>query len=222
MKKITYILFLVLSMVLYSCSEGDQLEVEPEVPENPQQPDAPNENGDEEGNNTSPTGRSLIAYYSWSGNSRGFAQILHNLTGAEIVEVTMTNPYSATTDQQLYSIATAELNRIDRDGVYPAINTVIESLEAYDTVFLLTPLWHARMSTPMQSFLYSHAEKLAGKRLALIITSASSGVSQVMADARRLCPNSILTNELWINYAAMNGDITALITNWLLGIGVSP
>ena len=220
MKKITYILFLALSMVLYSCSEGNQLEAEPEVPENPHQPATPDENNKDE-DDTTPTGKYLIVYYSWSGNSRGFAQTLSNLTGAEIVEISVTNPYSATTDQQLYPIATAELNRIDRDAVYPEINTVIEGFEAYDTVFLLTPLWHARMSTPMQSFLYSHAEKLAGKRLALLITSASSGVSQVMADARRLCPNSTLASELWINYAAMNGDITTLISNWLSGIGVS-
>lgn len=55
------------------------------------------------------------------------------------------------------------------------------------------------MAAPLQSFLFSHGAEMAGKNIGLIVSSASSGVSGVEADAKRLIPDgNFLTPSLWI------------------------
>ena len=36
----------------------------------------------------------LIAFYSWGGNTRGIAHEIQRQTGADLIEITMVNPYS--------------------------------------------------------------------------------------------------------------------------------
>ncbi len=89
-----------------------------------------------------------------------------------------------------------------------------------DGIVVCYPLWYSRMATPMQSFLHAHASQLSGKTLALICTSASSGISQTVADARRLCPNSIIPEALWIRASAI-GNAHEEIAQWLTEIGIN-
>lgn len=37
----------------------------------------------------------MIAYFSWSGNTRGIAQEIQNQTGADIFEISPVEPYSS-------------------------------------------------------------------------------------------------------------------------------
>ena len=48
------------------------------------------------------------------------------------------------------------------------------------------------MAAPMQTFLYNNANELEGKKLGLIVSSASSGISGVERDAHRLIPKGDL------------------------------
>lgn len=179
-----------------------------EIPEEPE-PDPNPEPG---------SNRCLVVYYTWSGNSRSLANDMGDILGCEIVQIELTTPYTATTDQELYPIAQAEIAAIDNNGTYPSIKTTIENLGDYDTVLVGYPLWYSRMATPMQAFLHNHAEQLSGKTIALFCTSASSGISGTVADARRLCPNSTLTETLWVRSSAINNAHNSII-NWLRQIG---
>lgn len=46
------------------------------------------------------------------------------------------------------------------------------------------------MANPMLTFLHNHAEKLAGKQVALAVTSYSSGISNVVVDAHNILPEA--------------------------------
>lgn len=162
--------------------------------------------------------RCLVVYYTWSGNSRSLANDIGDILDCEVVQVELTTPYTATTDQELYPIARAEIAAIDNNGTYPSIKTTIENLSDYDTVLVGYPLWYSRMATPMQTFLHDHAGQLSGKTIALFCTSASSGISGTVADARRLCPNSTLTEALWVRSSAISNAHNSII-NWLRQIG---
>lgn len=164
--------------------------------------------------------RSLVVYYSWSGNSESLASEVAGILGCNTVEVELTTPYAATSDQELYPIAQAEIAAIDNEGRYPSIRTTVSDMDKYDNIIICYPLWYSRMATPMQSFLHNHAAQLAGKTLALICTSASSGISQTVADARRLCPDSTIPEALWIRASSV-GSARANIEQWLSDIGIS-
>lgn len=120
----------------------------------------------------------------------------------------------------MLTVGQQELNAIDNQGTYPAINTNVESFEDYDVVFIGYPLWYSRMATPMQSFLHSHASKLSGKKIALFCTSASSGMSGTITDARRLCPEANFPESLRIGSSSANNSHDDLVS-WLGRIGIT-
>lgn len=159
-------------------------------------------------------GRCLIVYYSLSGNTRSVATGICHQTGGTLLEVKTSTPYPGEYNEIL-AVARQEISAIDNDGVYPHIETLAANFSSYDIVFICTPLWHGRMATPMQSFLHSYSTKLGSKKLALAVTSAGSGISSVIADARRLCPQSVFTGEaLWIR-AVQSGSAHDDIAEWL-------
>ena len=158
-------------------------------------------------------GKSLIVFYSWSGNSRTIATELQALIGSDVVEITPTTPYTGNYNQML-DVARQEITAIDNNRNYPAIKTTVNNINSYDTVFIIYPLWWSRMATPMQTFLHNHSNQLRGKTLALVCTSGSSGISQTVADARRLCPDSTFTEALHIRSSAINNARNQL-TAWL-------
>ena len=163
--------------------------------------------------------RILVVYYSWGGNSRSLAADIAQTLGCERVEVELTTPYTATSDSELYPIAQAEIAAIDNNGVYPSISTSVADIANYDAIVVVYPLWYSRMATPMQSFLHNHGSRLAGKTVAPVCTSASSGISQTVADARRLCPGATVTEALWVRSSNVSSSHTA-IAAWLENIGL--
>ena len=100
----------------------------------------------------------LIVYYSWSGNTEKIVNEIHTSVGGDLLKVEVAVPYKAKTDQELYPVATQEINAIDNNGIYPEISTEIDSLDKYDTIFICYPLWHSRMATPMQPFLNKYGK----------------------------------------------------------------
>ena len=98
---------------------------------------------------------------------------------------------------------------------YPAIKPVNRNVADYDTVIIVTPLWWSNMAAPMQSYLFQEGSKMAGKTIGLIVSSYSSGISSVVADAKRLIPEGKFVEEsLWINNSNRSGK-DGLIKNWL-------
>lgn len=77
----------------------------------------------------------------------------------------------------------------DQAASYPAIKSVDKEAGEYDTIIVVTPLWHSRMAAIMQTYLFQNSDKLKGKNIGLVVSSASSGISGVEADAKRLLPD---------------------------------
>lgn len=163
--------------------------------------------------------RYLAVYFSRSGYTKSVVDEIEAQTNAMTIEVVPAVPYSADYNATL-TRARQEIAAIDDSDTYPAIETVIEDFDAYDAIFVCTPLWYGRMATPVQSFLHVHAEKLRGKTVALAVTSASTGISAVVSDARRLCPASLFAGEaLWIRNSE-TGTLPERIAGWLETLGV--
>jgi hypothetical protein len=79
----------------------------------------------------------------------------------------------------------------------------------------VTPLWWSQMAAIMQTYLFQSAAQMAGKHVGLIVSSHSSGISGVVADARRLLPEvTWMGDALWIN-ASNHSRRASLIEDWL-------
>lgn len=67
----------------------------------------------------------------------------------------------------------------------------------------------------MQTFLFNYGKEMSGKHIGLIVSSASSGISNVVADAKRLIPGGdFLGHDLWIRSSQVD-NCHSMISKWL-------
>ena len=163
-------------------------------------------------------GKTLVVYYSYTGNCRAIVNTLTSQIEADVLEIQPAEKglkYEANN----YALGTQLLNAIkanpnDADS-YPAIDPVTTSLSDYQNIIIITPLWWSQMAAIMQTYLFNNSSQMAGKHVGLIVSSHSSGISGVVADARRLLPDvTWMGDALWIN-ASNHSNRASLIENWL-------
>lgn len=224
MKKLFLLIMLLssLGLAMEACSPNDDPEnvVTPTPEPVPEPVPEPNPDPTPDPEPQPGNGRYLIVSFSRSGNTRSVATEIRNQLDGTLIEVIPTTSYPPDYDATL-SRARQEIDAIDNNGTYPSIQTTVESFDDYNVIFICTPLWYTRMSVPMQSFLHSHSAKLTGKRLALAVTSSSSGISSVVADARRLCSGSTFIGDaLWVR-ASQSGNAHYMVSEWLNTLDLS-
>jgi multimeric flavodoxin WrbA len=167
---------------------------------------------------TSLNAKTLIVYYSFTNNIRTVVNELSTQIEADVLEVLPTEEnvdYAANN----YAIGSALISAIRNNpndaSSYPAIKTTINNLADYNTVIIATPLWWSNMAAPMQTFLFTYGAQMAGKNIGLIVSSASSGISGVESDAKRLIPEgNFLESNLWIR-SSQTSNAASLISSWL-------
>ena len=167
---------------------------------------------------TETTAKTLVVYYSYTGNSR---EIVNTLTSQIEVDVLEIQPAEKGLKYEAdnYALGTQLLNAIKANpndaNSYPSIDPVTTSLDDYQNIIIVTPLWWSQMAAITQAYLFQNASKMEGKHVGLIVSSHSSGISGVVSDAERLLPHVTWMGEaLWIN-ASNHGNRTSLIEDWL-------
>lgn len=162
--------------------------------------------------------RTLIVYYSYTNNIERIMTELSKQITADILEIEPAEKgldYAANN----YAIGSAQISAIrnnpDNPSSYPTIDPVDINLAQYDCIIIGAPLWWSQMAAPLQSFLFKFGKEMTGKKIGLIVSSASSGISGVEADAKRLIPEGIfLSPSLWIRSSQISGA-KSMLENWL-------
>ncbi len=119
-------------------------------------------------------GRVLVVYFSGTGRTRGVAEKIASLTGAELLEILPAQPY--TTEDLNYNDsttrATVEQNTPD---ARPEIANEI-SLDGCTTLYLGYPIWWGQAPRILSSFVESH--DFTGMTVIPFCTSGSSGAGR--------------------------------------------
>ena len=170
---------------------------------------------------TGTTAKTLVVYYSYTGNCREIVTMLTSQMEADVLEIQPAEKGLKYEDNN-YALGTQLLNAIKANpndtGSYPAIDPVATSLDDYETIIIVTPLWWSQMAANMQTYLFNYGPQMAGKNVGLIVSSASSGISGVVDDCKRLVPEGKYFSEnLWINHSNHSNRAT-LIQDWLTAI----
>ena len=168
--------------------------------------------------------KTLVVYYSYTGNARAIATELTRQISADVLEIQPAEK-GLKYEADNYAIGTQLLDAIkanpDNAASYPAIDPVTVSVSDYSTVIIVTPLWWSRMAAIMQTYLFQVGADLAGKNVGLVVTSASSGISSVVADFKRLVPDAdYLGENLWINNSN-RANMPSLVAGWLKTCGLN-
>lgn len=96
-------------------------------------------------------GKTLVAYFSWSGNTQEMASYIAEQTGGDLLELQPETPYP-TDYNECGDVALAERDSDAR----PAIANLPESIEEYDTVLIGYPIWWHTAPMIIGTFLESY------------------------------------------------------------------
>ena len=119
--------------------------------------------------------KTLIAYFSWSGNTVPIAEKLVRKTRGDLFRIERTIPYSTDYHTCAYEEAKEEADKHLR----PAIRGPLPDLAAYDAVMIAFPIWWYTMPTPVMTFLESLPD-WRGKKLYVFASAYSDIPSQFM------------------------------------------
>lgn len=92
--------------------------------------------------------KSLVLFYSWSGNTRRIARIIAEKTGADLWELQPETDCPQNYDEVL-SQARDEIQRKQ----YPPLRPMDLDWSAYEVVYLGTPNWWSTTAPPVTAFL---------------------------------------------------------------------
>ncbi|MDD3409590.1 MAG: flavodoxin [Eubacteriales bacterium] len=159
------------------------------------------------------SGRVLIAYFSWGGNTRGIAEEIQRQTGFDLFEITLVTPYSDDYETVLDQ-AQADQNVQAR----PELAERVENMAQYDTILLGYPNWWASIPMPVASFLESY--DFSGKTILPFCSHGGGRFGQSLTAIAKLAPNATLMEGLAIEYSG-GGDRNDRITQWLHASGIS-
>ena len=132
---------------------------------------------------TSGRSRTLVAFFTRSGNTRLIAGKVRRDLGADLFEITPAEPYP-----EDYEDTVAQAEREKRAAYEPPLKGSVGEIGAYSTVYLGFPIWGSTAPTVIKSFLSKH--DLAGKELVPLITHGGYGAGDSLAVLRRMAPNS--------------------------------
>lgn len=176
------------------------------------------------GNAQSPadTPKTLVVYYSYTGNCKAIANTLLSQIEADVLEIQPAedNLDYAANNYELGSSLIARIRENPKSAnSYPAIRPTDTDLQKYSSIIIVAPLWWNNMAAPLQTYLFLNGPKMKGKHVGLVVSSYSSGISDVVGDARRLVPECQFFNTpLWIDHAG-HSRRSRLISDWLNDIG---
>lgn len=155
-------------------------------------------------------GNTLILYFSMSGNTETVANYIHEEIGGDIVKLETVQTYPEDYDE-LVDYAREE----QRDNARPELETTIENIEQYDTIFLGYPNWWSDMPMPIYSFLDQY--DLSNKTIVPFITHGGSGLSGTSANIANEEPDAVVTEGLAINGDDVD-DCQDEVNEWLNGL----
>ncbi|MDO4198850.1 MAG: flavodoxin [Erysipelotrichaceae bacterium] len=211
MKKIKiFTLILLVILVLVGCSNNS-------TPADPANTDTTPENTDivpEEtpvSEDTEP--RILVAYFSATGNTKGVAEKMAGILGADLYEIVPAVPY--TTADLNYNDSSCRANQEQNDKSFRTeIVGSVDNMDQYDIVLIGHPVWWGEEPRIIDTFV--EAYDFNGKIVSNFCTSGGSGVSNSTNNLKNMLPDSDYRDGMRFDKNAGEDDIN----NWLTGINI--
>lgn len=121
--------------------------------------------------------KTLVVYYSGSGNTRRVAEAIAQAANADIFEIVPTEVY--TSDDLNWTNSNSRVSREhDNESLrdVPLTTTEVPDWDSYDIVLLGYPIWWGIAAWPVNNFV--KANDFTGKTVIPFATSSSSGMGQ--------------------------------------------
>lgn len=169
----------------------------------------------EEGQEESVGERVLIAYYSYSGVTKGISQRLQQKTGGDLLELVPAEPYS----EDMYEASDrAEEER--ESGNLPELTGELPSINNYDVILVGGPVWSETLAPPVMSYL--EQTDFSGKTVAPFWTY-NNNEGAYGEDVRSQIRNGELREGLGLSNVSSyeEDDLNQELDEWLEQVGIA-
>ena len=154
------------------------------------------------------TGKTLIVYFSQTGNTEGLANLIHEISGADIFRLERATPYASSSNGPvLYGEALNEL----RAEAVPELKAYPD-IDQYDTILLGYCNWWSSIPASVRSFLLH--DDFSGKTIVPFCSMGGGQFGQTISAIAKLAPNSVIKEGLMVSYSSYDrAEINAWLEN---------
>ena len=131
--------------------------------------------------------RVLVVYFSATGSTRGVAEHIADIVGADLFEIVPEKPYTGA-DLDYRDASSRASREQDDPAARPAIHGEVEDMGQYGVVFLGYPIWHGQAPKIISTFL--EGCDLSGKTVIPFCTSGGSGIHGSEGALNALAPQA--------------------------------
>ena len=161
------------------------------------------------------TGKTLVVYYSASGNTERVAKDIAEAAGADLFEIVPAELY--TSDDLNWTNPDSRVSREHDDESLrdvPLTTTEVPDWDSYDTVFIGYPIWWGIAAWPVDTFVKNN--DFTGKTVIPFATSSSSGMGQ----SGSLLADMAGTGEWQEGQRFSSGVSSDDVQSWVNGLGL--
>ena len=220
MKKLTELLLrVVLVLSLAACGSANKpasSTTQPETSAPTEQPESSSTAPAESEPETQPeTGKTLVVYYSASGNTARVAKDIAEAAGADLFEIVPTEVY--TSEDLNWTNPDSRVSREHDDESLrdvPLTTTEVPDWDSYDTVFIGYPIWWGIAAWPVDTFVKNN--DFTGKTVIPFATSSSSDMGQ----SGSLLADMAGTGEWQEGQRFSSGVSGDDVQSWVNGLGL--
>lgn len=185
MKKIATMMAALLAICLSACSQADKQKETKEMK------------------------KTLVAYFSASGVTRGVAQQLAEVTGGTLHEIKPEQPYTDA-DLDWHDKQSRSSVEMQDKKSRPAITEKLADMNDYDVVYVGFPIWWYTCPTIINTFMETYDFK--GKTVIPFATSGGSSIKKACEDLKAAYPDVD-----WKEGKLLNGTSKAELETWVKG-----
>ena len=156
--------------------------------------------------------KTLIVFYSWSGNTRTLAGLIQEKLGADVAELQPVTPYPSG-----YNDCVQLAQREKNEGFLPPLRPLTVNVASYDVILVGSPNWWGTWAGPVRTFL--HDNDLTGKTVLPFATHGGGGWQSMPADLAALCPQA-RTGEGLTLYGSDAARSSSRVERWLKEAGL--
>lgn len=157
-------------------------------------------------------GKTLVVYFSCTNTTKGVAQKIANISGADLYAIQAKQPYTAADLDYSPSRSAREQSN---PSARPAISGSVKGFDSYNVIYLGYPIWSDEEPRIIDTFLESY--DFSGKTIVPFCTSGGSGIGTSVKNIKKLVPGSATV----LNGKRFSGNVSeSKIKEWIDGLGL--
>ena len=161
--------------------------------------------------------KTLVAYFSATGNTKKVAETIAEITDGTLFEIEPAQPYTEEDLDGWNESARGTRESKDR-ATRPEVKNKVEDMDQYDTIYLGFPIWWYSSPTIINTFLEQY--DLAGKTIIPFATSGGSDFGDTEKDLKVSAPDAIFKpgKVLFKTEGLLNDVDKNIVEEWIKSV----